>query len=301
MTNLADLAIPADHRHRAAWIAMLAVVRRAAAESRVIPDAFALIREAGLSDADSPSRKRLTAMIRAGLLRADRNSVGGIRYAIPAENIATPWSRDTGERRADRMRAHILAAIEADKPVATFAELAAAAGVRGGASHGLVQRAVQRGELMRETRRRPDNGIEVRWGIGGDDRRTPWTLLQAGRRTSAIVNGGKAERKPRDRRKDAAPAKPASAAPALPPPPKPGLEGWDLYRASSMRARIHTLRMQHARQQSEAELRATIDAYIARHGVTRITPDRLPDAGALPVGGTARRSMGDGCYRRGRG
>lgn len=251
------------------WKAIEDAVRQAAQEGTSINSARSLVLAAGISDADVPSVQAVERMIRAGKLI--RHRIGNCyRYALPDGTI-TPLPRGSAVAEMQALVAAVERAAELGTEVRDYAALARLAKLRGEAGVNRCGQAVDTGVIRREVRVTAEGHQQVSIVVVASGIRTPWTMLPLA-----------------PKRADAPPPKTAHG------------DGMRSQRDIAFTVMKHKARMQRAKPQTEAEMRATIDAYIARHGVTRITPPAdqgfgtpaTPRTGALSGGGqiSARRS-----------
>jgi hypothetical protein len=253
------------------WKAIAAVLRLAAAEGRHIGDRRKLTAMAGLRGSKADPHPDANAMIAAGALltqvRLTRGRGREVRFGLP-DGTWCAWPEVAEPSSYDRACRAIRTAAMGGAGYGTARALGVAGGIPAEVASGRVLGLCDKGHLRREVRPRAGGGQEVSWVIVETGERTPWAI--------AAIAGFDAQAAGSD---GASGARASSV----------------LIRAASHKARLHRMRMARAVSQSEAELKALVDAHIAAHGVTRIETPVVPEnAAAMPVRGRGGRAVGDG-------
>jgi hypothetical protein len=255
-----------------AWQAIADAVRRAAGEGQAITCRRKLTQVAGLRGTKGEPHPDVTAMVKAGVLLTEvreRRGVGRqVRFGL-RDGTWTAWPAILVPSTYDLACKAIRTAAMGGAGYGTARALGTAAGMPASTAADRVLGLCKQGHLLREARPRPGIGQEVSWVIVETGERSPWALAPvAGWAAKASANDGEAD---------------GSRA------------GGSAMKAMSHKIRLHRMRMERAKPQTEAELRAIVDAHIAAHGVTRIEPPPVSDvAFGLPVRGHGGRAVGDG-------
>lgn len=253
-----------------AWQAIAEAVRRAAADGQNIGCRRKLTQAAGLRGTKSEPHPDVTAMVKAGALLTETREGRGVgrqaRFGLP-DGTWTAWPATVVPSTYELACKAIRTAAMGGAGYGTARALGTAAGMPSEAAGERVLGLCKRGQLRREVRPRAGVGEEVSWVIVETGERAPWALAPvagwAAKGAAADTEGSRA--------------------------------GGAALKAMSHKIRIHRMRMERAKPQTEAELRAIVDAHIATRGVTRIEPPPVSDTTfGLPVRGHGGRAVGDG-------
>lgn len=251
------------------WRDIADAIRLAAQTGTPINSARALVHASGISNADIPSVQVVERMMRAGALI--RHRTGNIyQFGLP-DGTTTPLPATSAAAEMQAVVAAVERAAEMGREVRDYAALAKLAKLRGEAGMNRCAKAQEAGLIRRETRVTPEGHQQVSYVVPASGQRTPWTMLPLA-----------------PKRADAPPPKMAHG------------DGMRTQRDVAFAVMKHKARMARAKPQTEAEMKAAVDAYIARHGVTRIMPPPDPGFGTPVASRIGSISSAGQVTRRGR-